>query len=85
MYTRFQWENLKKETTWRFKCRWQDNTKLDIKEIQCGSVCWICLAQGWELVMVSSEHGNEPLPSIKVGEFLYQLNDCQLLEKNSPV
>jgi hypothetical protein len=29
------------------------------------------------------EHGNEPSGSIKGGEFLDQLNDCQLLKKDS--
>jgi hypothetical protein len=31
----------------------------------------------------SSEHGNELLGSIKGGEFLDQLSDCQLLKKDS--
>jgi hypothetical protein len=29
------------------------------------------------------EHSNEPLGSIKGGEFIYQLSDCQLLKVNS--
>jgi hypothetical protein len=29
------------------------------------------------------EHGNEPSGSIKGGEFFDQLNDCQLLKKDS--
>jgi hypothetical protein len=31
----------------------------------------------------SCEHGNEPSGSIKGGEFLDQLSDCQLLKKDS--
>jgi hypothetical protein len=31
----------------------------------------------------TSEHGNEPSGSIKGGEFLAKLSDCQLFKKDS--
>ena len=29
----------------RPKCRWEDNIKMDLQEVECGSVDWIMLAQ----------------------------------------
>jgi hypothetical protein len=38
----------------RPKRRWEDNIKMDLREIRCGDMNWIHLAQGsikcWEIV-----------------------------------
>jgi hypothetical protein len=49
--------------------RWEDNIKTDLRELGCGCVDWIGLAQDrdrWRVL----ECGNEPSGSIKRGEFL---------------
>jgi hypothetical protein len=49
--------------------RWEDNIKIDLREIWFGDVDWIHLAQDkdrWS----SCEHGDEPSGSIKCGNFL---------------
>jgi hypothetical protein len=38
---------------------------------------------GWGPVAGSCEHDNEPSGSIKGGDFLYKLSDCQFLKKDS--
>jgi hypothetical protein len=35
-----------KKTTWKTRCRWDDGIRMDLREIACGSVEWIQLAQG---------------------------------------
>jgi hypothetical protein len=49
--------------------RWEDNIKMDLREIGFGDVDWIHWAQDRELAD-SCEHGNEPSGSIKFGKFL---------------
>jgi hypothetical protein len=44
----------------RPRCRCVDNIKMDLGEIGCGGMDWICLAQEG-----SCEHDNEPSGSIK--------------------
>jgi hypothetical protein len=48
--------------------RWEDNIKMDLREIGFGDVDvdWI----HWAQVAGSCEHDNEPSGSIKCGEFL---------------
>jgi hypothetical protein len=46
------------------KHRWEDNIKMDCKEIGLEGVEWIHLAG-------SCEHSNEPLGSVKGREFLH--------------
>jgi hypothetical protein len=46
--------------------RWEDNIKMNLREIGFGDVDWI----HWGQVAGSCEHGNEPSGSIKRGEFL---------------
>jgi len=40
----------------RHRCRWEDNTKMDLQEVGCGGMDWIELAQDrdrwWALVNV---------------------------------
>ena len=54
--------------------RWEDNIKMDLKEVGCGRMNWIELAQ---------DRGDEPSGSIKCGEFLYQLKIGWVLKKDS--
>jgi len=52
----------------RSRHRWEDNNKTDLQEVGCGSMDWISVAQDrdrWRALV------NEPLGSIKCGEFLY--------------
>ena len=48
--------------------RWEDNIKMDLQEMGCGGMDWIELALGQ--VAGTCECGNEPLGSVKCGEFL---------------
>jgi len=44
--------------------RWVDNIRMDLQEVGCGYMDWIGLA------LDACECGNEPLGSVKCGEFL---------------
>jgi hypothetical protein len=59
----------------------ENNIKMDLREMGCNIVHWICLAQdrGQESVTGC----NELLASIRGGEFLHQMSDYQLLRKES--
>ena len=46
--------------------RWEDNIKMDLQEVGCGSMEWIELAEDRD----RCECGNEPSGCIKCGEFL---------------
>jgi len=40
----------------RSKCRWEDNIKMDLQEVGCGSKDWIELAQdrdGWHALVTT--------------------------------
>jgi hypothetical protein len=53
----------------RPRCRWEDNIKMDLREIGFGAVDWINLAQDrdrWRALV----NTGEPSGSIKYGEFL---------------
>jgi hypothetical protein len=46
LHTKFWSENLKGKTPrGRFRRRWKDNIKMDLKEIRWGDVDWMHLAQ----------------------------------------
>jgi hypothetical protein len=49
----------------RLMRRWEDNIKLDLREIGIDGVNWIQLAQDRVQWRAFVEHGNEPLGSIK--------------------
>jgi len=49
--------------------RWVDNIRMDLQEVGCGYKDSIGLAQGRQ-VADACECGNEPLGSVKCGEFL---------------
>ena len=41
----FGGETLRKDTTWRLRRRWEDNSKMGLQEVGCGGMDWIELAQ----------------------------------------
>jgi hypothetical protein len=45
MNTDFGWEASRKETIQVTKHRWEDNIKMDLREIECESADWIHLPQ----------------------------------------
>jgi len=49
--------------------RWVDNIRMDLQKVGCGYMDWIGLTQDRE-VADTCECGNEPLGSMKCGEFL---------------
>ena len=49
--------------------RWEDNIKMNLQEVGCGSMDWMELAQDRDRTGIC-ECGNEPLGSIKCGNFL---------------
>jgi hypothetical protein len=59
----------------RPRFRWEDNIRMDLREIKWKGVDWIHLDQDMDQwrALVSS---NEILGSIKCGEFLDYLSDC---------
>jgi hypothetical protein len=50
--------------------RWDDNIKMDLREVGCGGMDWIELAQDRDRWHRTCECGNEHSGSIKCGEFL---------------
>ena len=50
--------------------RWEDNIKMDLQEVGYRVMDWIELAQDRAVVAGTCNCGNEPLGSIKCGEFL---------------
>jgi hypothetical protein len=57
--------------------RWENNIKMDIHEVGWGA--WT----GWMWLRIWTGGGNEPLGSMKCGEFLDQLRIGKLLKKDS--
>jgi hypothetical protein len=54
----------------RSRRRWEDNIRMDLREIVWGGMDWINLAQDRDPLEGSCEHGNEPSGSIKCWEIL---------------
>jgi hypothetical protein len=54
----------------RPRLRWEDNIKMDLREIAWDGMDWIDLAQYKTPVEGPCEHGNEPSGSIKCWEIL---------------
>jgi hypothetical protein len=52
------------------KRRWEDNIKMDLRDLVLEGVDWVHLAQDIGPVVGSCEHDNEPSGSIKRGNFL---------------
>ena len=50
--------------------KWEDNIKMDLKEVGCGSIDWIDMAQDRRQVAGTCYWSNEPSGSTKGGEFL---------------
>jgi hypothetical protein len=60
----------------RCRRRWEDNIRMDLREIRWEGVDWMHLAQDrgqWRAFM---KKGNESSGSVKGGEFLDWLSDC---------
>ena len=70
-----------KRSLGRPRLRWKDNIKIDLQDVGCGILDWIAVDQGQ--VVGSCECSNEHSVSIKCGEFLDYLRNCQLLDKGS--
>jgi hypothetical protein len=67
--------NVRKEkVTWETWCRWQDNIKIDLREMWYGGVEWIYVAQAG-----TCEQGDEPSGL----EFVDWLTDYLLLKIES--
>lgn len=49
--------------------RWEDSSKMDLKQVRCEGVGWLHLAPDRDHWAGSSEHDSEPLLSIKCWEF----------------
>ena len=50
--------------------RWEDDIRMDLREVGCECVDWMELAQDRRQVACACECGDEPSGSIKCGEFL---------------
>jgi len=59
-----------KRPLWRPRRRWVDNIRTDLQEVGCEYMDWIGLAQDRGRVADACECCNEPLGSVKCGEFL---------------
>ena len=52
------------------RCRWEDNIKMDLREVGWRGIDWIDLEMG------TCKRSNEPSCFTKCGEFLDQLKNC---------
>jgi hypothetical protein len=56
----------------RLRCRWEDNIKMDLQEVECGGMDWIELVQGrdrWRALLDAVMNLRVPYV-VKCGEFL---------------
>jgi hypothetical protein len=67
VYRLLVWRPEDKRPLGRHRRRWEDNIKMDLREIGIDGANWIRLAQDRVQVAVFFEHGNEPSGSIKKG------------------
>jgi len=65
----------KNRPLWRPRYRWEDNVKIDLREIRCENTNWIHLdndaVQRWLILKTALERSD----SIKAGEFPYHLSN----------
>jgi hypothetical protein len=61
----------KKKPLGRLKHRWEDNIKMDLKEIGWVNMDWIYLVQDRGQMVGCCAHGNECIGSVVYGEFLH--------------
>jgi hypothetical protein len=54
----------------RARPKWEDNIRMDLREVGWEAVDWIYVAQDRDQVAGCCERGNEPSGSTKGGEFL---------------
>jgi hypothetical protein len=67
VYAEICWGNLREEPFGRLRRRWEENIKMDLKELECGGMDWIDLAEDrdrWRALVTSL------LVSHKAGNFL---------------
>lgn len=81
MYLELQSVNMKQKPNGRSVFRWEDNIKIDLKDVCCEDTNWIYLAQDWIRLCLYCEWSNEPLCSMEFWKFLGQQSDRQLLEQ----
>jgi hypothetical protein len=67
----------------RKRRRWENNIKMDLRDIEWGGMNWIDLTQDRDQWRARCEHGNEPSGSIKCWEILERLQNWRLLKKDS--
>jgi hypothetical protein len=60
----FVWETWREETVWETR-KWEDNIKMDLKDVGWEGVDWIHVTQD-----SFCKHGNEPSDFLKGGEFV---------------
>jgi hypothetical protein len=60
----------RKKPLGRHRRKWEDNIKIDLREVGCGVMDWIELAQDRDRCVGTYHCGNEPSVCIKCGEFL---------------
>jgi hypothetical protein len=59
-----------KEPFGRPRHRWEDSTKIDLKELGWGSKDWIHLGSGYRQLAGSYKHNNKLMGSVKFGNLL---------------
>jgi hypothetical protein len=62
-------------------CRWEDNIKINFKEMGCTCADWINLTLDRDQCCALCVHSNEPLGSIR-GKFLDLLSDHGIVRIN---
>jgi hypothetical protein len=65
------------------RCRWLENIKMDLREIEWGGVDWTDLVQDRYQWRALCQHGNEPSVSIKYSKVLEYLHNWRLLKMGS--
>jgi hypothetical protein len=63
----------------RSRGRWEDNIKMDLREMRWGGMDWLSIGP----VESFCEHGNKPSASIKCWKILGWLSEWRLLKKSS--
>jgi len=69
--TGFWWGDLReRDNLGRPRRRWEDNIKMDLRQVEYEGTNWIDLAQDRDRWRALVQCGNEPSGSVKCGEFL---------------
>jgi len=54
----------RKRSLGKHRCKWEDNIKMDLQEVEWGSMDWIDVAQDRDRWRALGECGNEPSGSV---------------------